>query len=100
MTDVTIPTPTHQLQGYLSRPAGPGPWPGVVVIHDATGMSDDLRRQAGWLAGAGYLAVAPDLYSYSRKMLCMLASFRDGLAGRGHASTRALEAFRGALGGV
>ena len=44
MTDVTITTPTHQLRGYLARPAGQGPWPGVIVLHDAAGMSNDLRH--------------------------------------------------------
>jgi Dienelactone hydrolase family len=77
MTDVTIPTLTHQLRGYLAQPAGEGPWPGVLVLHDAAGMSNDLRHQADWLAGAGYLAVAPDLFSWGRKLACLLATFRD-----------------------
>ena len=43
-------------------PVGPGPWPGVVVIHEVFGVNDDIREQVGRLAAAGYLALAPDLY--------------------------------------
>jgi carboxymethylenebutenolidase len=85
MTDVNITTPTHQLRGYLARPVGAGSWPGVIVLHDIAGMGDDLRHQADWLAGAGYLAVAPDLFSWGRKMACLLAVGRDLQAGRGQA---------------
>ena len=42
-------------------PVGPGPWPGVVVIHEVFGVNDDIREQVGRLAAAGYLALAPDL---------------------------------------
>lgn len=73
MADVIIPAAHGDMPAYLSAPDGHGPWPGVVVVHDALGMSSDLRHQADWLAGAGYLAVAPELYYRRRRITCMIA---------------------------
>ena len=84
MGEVQIPAP-RRLRGYLAAPASPGPWPGVVVIHDAVGMTPDLRAQAEWLAGAGYLAVAPDLYSWGGKLRCVVSTITDIARGRGPA---------------
>lgn len=56
---------------------GNGPWPGVVVIHDALGMSADLMEQTEWLASAGYLAAAPDLFNGKTFLGCMREIIRD-----------------------
>jgi carboxymethylenebutenolidase len=77
MISVTVPTPQGDMQAYVATPSGEGPWPGVVVVHDALGMSRDVRNQADWLAGAGYLAVVPDLYRGGRKLTCFMRFIRD-----------------------
>jgi carboxymethylenebutenolidase len=83
--DLTIPTQSGGLPAYVAMPVGEGPWPGVVVIHDAFGMSTDLRRQAEWLASEGYLAAAPDLYRGGNKLKCMRRVIKDALARTGRA---------------
>src|SRR5690348_4618284 len=51
------------IPGYTARPLGDGPFPGVVVIHEAFGMVQHTRELVHRFAAAGYLAAAPDLYS-------------------------------------
>ncbi len=98
MPDVSYPVPGGTVTGYLAVPAGSGPWPAVVVIHEIFGVNDDIRHKADEMAGHGYLALAPDLYQGKSWIRCVRAIFRQLRAGSGSAFD-ALDAARGFLAG-
>jgi carboxymethylenebutenolidase len=75
-------------------PSGEGPWPGVVVIHEAMGLLDDIRRAADRVAAGGYVAFAPDLYSYGFAPQCLLATMRTLMKGSGGRALEDIDAAR------
>ncbi len=50
------------ISGYLAKPEGSGPWPGLIVIQEWWGLDPQTKNIADRFAGIGYLAFAPDLY--------------------------------------
>jgi carboxymethylenebutenolidase len=59
-TEVTLGAAGRSGRGYLSEPALSGP--GVVVVHDEFGLLPHVRSRCDWLAEAGFVALAVDLY--------------------------------------
>ena len=88
MPDATVPgaSSAPELRAHLAvPPVGTGPWPGVVVLHELFGLTVDIRQQADRLAAAGYLAVAPDLYTAGGAARCLRSTFRALSTGEGDA---------------
>ena len=86
LTDVVLdpgPDGTPGLRAVLGTPAGPGPWPGVVVVHEAFGVDDVMRRQVARMASAGYLVLMPDLFTAGGARRCLVSTMRAVVAGHG-----------------
>src|SRR5260370_35582695 len=49
------------VNGVLYTPAGHGPFPALIVIHEHWGLNEWAKEQAEKLAGQGYVALAGDL---------------------------------------
>lgn len=62
-TNVTYTDPDgHELIGYLAKPEGEGPFPGVLLIHEWWGLDEGMTILADALAAEGYVVLAPDAY--------------------------------------
>jgi carboxymethylenebutenolidase len=60
---VNYPSPggnSGQMRGYLVQPAGAGPFPAVLVIHENRGLNPYVEDVARRAAVEGFLALAPD----------------------------------------
>ena len=60
---VTYPSPggsSGQMRGYLVQPAGSGPFPALLVIHENRGLNPYIEDVARRAAVAGFGALAPD----------------------------------------
>jgi carboxymethylenebutenolidase len=60
---VNYPSPggnSGQMRGYLVQPAGKGPFPVVLVIHENRGLNPYIEDVARRAAVEGFLALAPD----------------------------------------
>ncbi len=61
---IAYDSPAGGVSAYLTRPvAADGSLPGVVVIQEVWGVDRHIQDVADRIAGAGYVALAPDLYS-------------------------------------
>jgi carboxymethylenebutenolidase len=57
-----LTTQLGSVPGHLTKPEGVGPWPGLIVIQEWSGLNDHIKSVTDRFASIGHLAFAPDLY--------------------------------------
>ena len=50
------------ISAYMARPLGPGPYPGVIVVHHMPGWDETTKEITRRFAHHGYAAVCPNLH--------------------------------------
>src|SRR2546429_7953716 len=60
--DVSYKSGDETVRAVMYAPAGKGPFPGIIVIHEWLGLNDWVKEQAAKLSDQGYAALAIDLY--------------------------------------
>lgn len=63
------------MESFFAKPAGAGPFPGVIVIHEIFGLNDNIREIAQQFANEGYAALAIDLFANRNRMVCLMQIF-------------------------
>ena len=89
-------TTVGDLPAHLAVPSGEGPWPGMVLVHEAFGLDAVMVRAAERVAAMGHLVLAPDLLARGRRPVCLTQTFAALRRGSGRAFDD-IEATRAAL---
>ncbi len=77
-SNISFPSGSTTLAGYLARPEGAGPFPGVVVIHEIFGLNKNIKDITVRFANEGYAALGVDLFAGRNRAVCM-ARFMSGM---------------------
>jgi carboxymethylenebutenolidase len=59
---VQLNTSDGKMDAYVAQPKNGGNFPGVVVIQEAFGVNDHIKKVTDRIAAEGYVAIAPDIY--------------------------------------
>jgi carboxymethylenebutenolidase len=99
--EVRVPSADGDIRAVLIRPAGDGPWPGVVLYTDIFQITESTLRTSRRLAASGFVVCVPEIYPHG-ELAGVALEFDDagkqaGLAGAAATSTAQFDADRVAV---
>jgi carboxymethylenebutenolidase len=59
---VQLNTSDGKMEAYVAQPKAGGTYPGMVVIQEAFGVNNHIKKVTERIAAEGYVAIAPDIF--------------------------------------
>lgn len=72
--------PDGKMDAYVAQPREGGPYPGIVVIQEAFGVNDHIKKVTERIAAEGYVAVAPDIFHREAERLISYSDMPKAIA--------------------
>jgi carboxymethylenebutenolidase len=61
-SEVSVQTGTEKMPAHLARPATGGPYPSLIVVMEAFGLNEHIKKITDRFAAERFVALAPNLY--------------------------------------
>src|ERR1700741_2661032 len=69
-----------KMDAYVAQPKDSGNYPGIVVIQEAFGVNDHIKKVTERIAAEGYVAIAPDIYHRETEKLIPYSDMPKAIA--------------------
>jgi carboxymethylenebutenolidase len=77
---IQLNTSDGKMDAYVAQPKDGGSYPGVVVIQEAFGVNDHIKKVTERIAAEGYVAIAPDIYHREAERVIPYAEMPKAIA--------------------
>ncbi|MBM2803441.1 MAG: Dienelactone hydrolase family protein [Deltaproteobacteria bacterium] len=77
---VQLNTSDGKMEAYVAQPKDGGSYPGVVVIQEAFGVNDHMKKVTDRIAAEGYVAIAPDIYHREAERIIPFSDMAKAIA--------------------
>ena len=77
---VQLNTSDGKMEAHVAQPKGGGVYPGVVVIQEAFGVNDHIKKVTERIAAEGYVAIAPDIFHREEDRLIPYSDMKKAIA--------------------
>src|SRR5574341_2332257 len=77
---VQLNTSDGKMEAYLAQPKSNGTYPGIVVIQEAFGVNDHIKKVTERIAAEGYVAIAPDIFHRESERIISYSDMRKAIA--------------------